>query len=59
MGKIVDLQAGRARHGFKHADERAARLKDALRAARQPAPDQAESTRKLLAVFKPKPVPKP
>ena len=59
MGKVVDLSAGRARHGHKQDDERTERLKGALRAARETPPTKDESTRKLLAIFKRKPGPKP
>jgi hypothetical protein len=59
MTKVVDFQAGRSRHEHKHKDERAARLKADLRAARETPPTQDESTRKLLAMFKRKPAPKP
>lgn len=59
MTKVVDFQAGRSRHEHKHKDERAARLKEDLRAARETPPSQTESTRKLLAIFKRKPAPKP
>lgn len=59
MTKVVDLQAGRSRHDHKHKDERTARLKEDLRAAREIPPTQEVATRKLLAVFKRKPAPKP
>jgi|LauGreDrversion4_2_1035121.scaffolds.fasta_scaffold1382722_2 hypothetical protein len=58
MSDVVDLEAGRSRLGHKLKDERAARLKEALRAARETPPTQDESARKLLAVFKRKPSPK-
>jgi len=58
MSEIVDLEAGRSRHGHKLKDERAARMKEALRAARETPPTQDESARKLLAIFKRKPAPK-
>lgn len=59
MTKVVDFQAGCSRHDHKHKDERTARLKEGLRAARETAPTQDEATRKLLAIFKRKPAPKP
>lgn len=59
MSKVVDFQAGRSRHEHKHKDERAARLKADLRAARETPPAKDEATRKLLAMFKRKPAPKP
>jgi hypothetical protein len=59
MGEVLDLQAGRSRHGHKHKERRAAELKEALRAAREgAAPDPAsaaarqQATNKLLALFK-------
>lgn len=58
MSKVVDFEAGRDRHAHRHKDQRAARLRDELRNARESAPAQDESTRKLLALFKRKPAPK-
>ena len=58
MSEIIDLEAGRSRLGHKLKDERAARMKEALRAARETPPTQDESARKLLAIFKRKPAPK-
>jgi hypothetical protein len=57
MTKVVDFQAGRSRH--EHKDERAARLKEDLRAARETPPQQDAATRRLLEMFKRKPAPKP
>lgn len=58
MTKVVDFQAGRSRHEHKHKDERTARLKEELRAARETPPTQDVATRKLLDMFKRKPAPK-
>lgn len=58
MTKVVDFDAGRARHEHKHKDERTARLREDLRNARETPATQDESTRKLLALFKRKPAPK-
>lgn len=57
MSRIVDFEAGRSRHGHKHKDERAERLKAELRAARETPPNGDEATRRLLAMFKRKPAP--
>jgi hypothetical protein len=59
MGKLVDLQANRSRLEHRRKDERAERLKQALRQAREPAPGQQESTQQLLSLFKRKPPVKP
>jgi len=58
MTKVVDFQAGRSRNDHKHKDERTARLKEDLRAARETPPQQDAATRKLLEMFKRKPAPK-